>query len=199
MNLLETNHQTHQKTHKSLFLLFFFYFRTTLLHDHAASRLVKKSISVRVRKSKKNHAFGPKVTQKMKAYFCPFFRSEKLYVTRDCRPGRSNGSKRCCCATISMVILSACVAVAILIGVGILDVRGLTNSQGSSFRNPRGPQEVLTPMVDAVRQEGINGLDTRFNDPEFTNGYGKKVGFCAYNTYVAFCILPDVGGSYNTL
>ena len=98
-----------------------------------------------------------------------------------------------------MVILSACVAVAILIGVGILDVRGLTNSQGSSFRNPRGPQEVLTPMVDAVRQEGINGLDSRFNDPEFTNGYGKKVELDFVPTFWAFLFYPNVGGSYNTL
>ena len=100
-----------------------------------------------------------------------------------------------------MVILSACVAVAILIGVGILDVRGLTNSQGSSFRNPRGPQEVLTPMVDAVRQEGINGLDSRFNDPEFTNGYGKKVKLdFVLTTYILlFCILPKRRRSYNAL
>ena len=52
-------------------------------------------------------------------------------------------------------------------------------------------------MVDAVRQEGINGLDSRFNDPEFTNGYGKKVELdFVLTTYILlFCILPGVGGS----
>ena len=92
-------------------------------------------------------------------------------MTRDCRPGRSNGSKRCCCATISLIILSACVAIAILIGVGVLDVRPLGGGAGGSFRNPRGPQEVLTPIVDAVRQEGVEGLLS--SDAEFSDGYGK--------------------------
>ena len=104
-------------------------------------------------------------------YDNPVFRSEKLYVTRDCRPGRSNGSKRCCCATISLIILSACVAIAILIGVGVLDVRPLGGGDVHSFRNPRGPQEVLTPIVDAVRQEGVEGLLS--SDGEFSDGYGE--------------------------
>ena len=40
-----------------------------------------------------------------------------------------------------------------------------------SFRNPRGPQEVLTPIVDAVRQEGVEGLLS--SDGEFSDGYGE--------------------------